>query len=437
MLMPGALATRDAFALDSATRDRILASQTRLAAALMTRIPSDPTMGAVIVSPASLAGMLAPLTIAGDEAHRSATAGILQFAPGPTQLEDLDAVRATAVAGASGEAVETATRYVFAPLSSPTPEAAGMLAQAGVEAIVAEPTSNEVRAENDAWVSKVTHGKITNVIPSPPDTILAALNALYFKGRWATPFKASATGTADFHTADGGRVRAPFMHSSPLQAASREDARFVALDMSFADARYAMVVLTTKDEPADLASFVDHLAWLDGRQFQTGRPTVVDLPRFEANSQQDLLKSLLGLGLDPSQASSGLTAARAPLGEVDQTVKLKVDEEGAEVAAVTEGFVARAGIAFKDVSEVIVDKPFAFALRDRQTGLIIAEGFVSRVDGEKLAKNDPIKSARSHSVMNRDEELAEQRARAAAQESAKVRLSPDDVEARMRLERDF
>ncbi len=433
VLMSGVLMSRGAFALDDAARDRILTSQTRLAATLLTRLPSDP-MGAVMVSPASLAGMLSPLTIAGDEAHRATMARVLQVTSGSTQLDDLDSIQAVATRGASGEAIEISTRYIFAPRSPPTAEAARSLAQLGVEAIVAEPTSAEVKAGNDAWVSKVTHGKITEVNPPPPDTALAALNALHFKGEWAAPFKQSDTGPADFHTADGGRVRAPFMHSRVLLSASREDIRFVAVDMPFADARYAMVVLTTKDEPANLAAFADHFAWLDGQQFQTGRATVVDLPRFKASSQQHLLEALLGLGLDASQASSGLTTAPAPLAEVGQTVKLDVDEEGAEAAALTDGFEVQGGVVFRDVSEVIVDKPFAFALRDRQTGLVIAAGFVSRVDGEKLAKDVPTMSARSQLVMDQNEE---QRARAAAQGPAKVPPSPDALAARMNVERDF
>ena len=406
VLMLGALAPQAACALDDAERDRILASQTRLASALMMAMPSEPTEGSLMVSPASLAGMLAPLAIAGDVAHRSAMAGVLQFAPGPMRSHDLEVIQAIATAAMPGEAVETATRYVFAPRFPPTAEAAGRLALARVEAVVAGPESSELRAENDAWVYKVTHGRITSVSPPPPGTVLAALSALYFKGRWDTPFETSATRPADFHAADGARVRAPFMHSKPLPAASREDARFVAADLSFSDGRYAMVVLTTRDEPAGLASFADHLAWLDGRGFETERAVVVDLPRFEASSTQKMLGALLGLGLNPAEAAMGLTTTPVPLAQVDQTVKLVVDEEGAEVAALTDGFEAQSGLVSRGVLEVIVDKPFAFALRDKRTGLVIAEGFVSSVDGKRLSGTDPTDSARSRSVMSRDAEHA-------------------------------
>jgi hypothetical protein len=128
-----------ASASDDAARDRILASQTRLAVALLTRLPPDSGDGTVMVSPSSLAGMLSPLTITSDEAHRAAMAEVLQIAPGPTRLDDLDAIRATAAASKPGDALETSTRYVFAPSSPPTFVAAHRLALAGVVIVDADP----------------------------------------------------------------------------------------------------------------------------------------------------------------------------------------------------------------------------------------------------------------------------------------------------------
>ncbi len=190
--------------------------------------------------------------------------------------------------------------------------------------------------------------------------MLAALKALYFKGAWATPFKVSETQPADFHTMDGGRVRTPFMHSGALPVAQREEGRFVAVDMPFAGGRYSMVVMTTKDAPTGLASFADHLEWLDGRGFHT--------------------------------------------------VKLDVDEEGATVVAVTDGYEAQGGVAYSDVSEVMVDKPFAFALRDGQTGSMVAAGFVSQVDGERLAVQVPSMPAHLKAVMTAEDQRASEEA---------------------------
>ena len=149
--------------------------------------------------------------------------------------------------------------------SPPTPVAAQRLARAGFETVDADPASKETQAANDAWVSKVTHGMITEADPAPPGSKLATFNALYFNGGWAEPFSEAKTAPADFHAANGDRLRVPFMHSGDLFSSSRrEDARFVAVDLPFSGYRYSLVVLTTKDAPADLASFNDHLAGSTG-----------------------------------------------------------------------------------------------------------------------------------------------------------------------------
>jgi serine protease inhibitor len=200
---------------------------------------------------------------------------------------------------------------------------------------------------------------------------------------------------ADFHAANGDRFRVPFMHGKNLLSASRrDDARFVAINLPFAGGRYSMVVLTTRDAPADLASFVDHLSWLDGGQFKR-TIDILDLPRFSATSKTELLPLLVGLGLNPFTASSGLSVVTPSLGEVVQKVKLNIVERGAEVVALTEGFHATGSLTAVSPAEVIIDKPFAFSVVDRQSGLIIAAGFVSRIDGEKLAADAPAISARA------------------------------------------
>ena len=60
-----------------------------------------------------------------------------------------------------------------------------------------------------------------------------------------------------------------------------------------------------------------------------------------------------------------------------------------------EGFSPRGSLRAVNPAKVIVDKPFAFSLRDRESGLMIAAGFVSRVGGEKLEADVPAISAQS------------------------------------------
>jgi serpin B len=73
-----------------------------------------------------------------------------------------------------------------------------------------------------------------------------------------------------------------------------------------------------------------------------------------------------------------LMAVPQVLSRVVQKTYLRVDEEGTEAAATTAITMTRAGVPGRTV-KVTVDKPFVFALRDRQSGLILLSGYVGRI----------------------------------------------------------
>ena len=56
---------------------------------------------------------------------------------------------------------------------------------------------------------------------------------------------------------------------------------------------------------------------------------------------------------------------------------IEVDEQGATAAAATGVFAARA-LAVDDALHMVVDKPYLFAPRDRQSGFILIAGYVAK-----------------------------------------------------------
>ena len=60
-----------------------------------------------------------------------------------------------------------------------------------------------------------------------------------------------------------------------------------------------------------------------------------------------------------------------------------MDEEGTEAAATTAVTMTRTAMPARTV-KVVVDKPFVFALRDRQSGLILLSGYVGRIPGRSV-----------------------------------------------------
>jgi len=73
----------------------------------------------------------------------------------------------------------------------------------------------------------------------------------------------------------------------------------------------------------------------------------------------------------------GFSDAPLEISRILQKIELRVNEEGTEGAAATAVMTTRSiKIASSDHIKMVVDKPFVFALRDDETGLILFMGYV-------------------------------------------------------------
>ena len=76
-----------------------------------------------------------------------------------------------------------------------------------------------------------------------------------------------------------------------------------------------------------------------------------------------------------ADALEGFSDEPLQIARIVQKVELRVNEEGTEGAAATAVLTTR-GLGTPDHIQMIVDKPFVFALRDEKTGLILFMGYV-------------------------------------------------------------
>ena len=110
------------------------------------------------------------------------------------------------------------------------------------------------------------------------------------------------------------------------------------------------------------------------------------MPRFEAEWGGELADALAALGLDaafdPARADlSGLgTTESGPLfiDSVLHRAKIQVDEEGTEAAASTVVEVRSGGPAPMDYEELILDRPFCYAIVDLERGVPLFLGTFER-----------------------------------------------------------
>jgi len=97
----------------------------------------------------------------------------------------------------------------------------------------------------NAWVEEQTRRRIKDLVPPgvlSPLTRLVLTNAIYFKGKWDSPFKEAASRPGEFTLAHGGKVEVPMMHQRH-RFRYAETAAFQALEMPYAGGELAMLIL--------------------------------------------------------------------------------------------------------------------------------------------------------------------------------------------------
>jgi serine protease inhibitor len=240
----------------------------------------------------------------------------------------------------------------------------------------------------NAWVSEKTAGLIPRMVDGlDPLTLLAALNAIYFKGLWKHPFLKVMTRDEIFTTGAGEKKTLPRM----LQMGTFrywEQREFQAVALPYKGSRIAMYVLlpaqnSSLGELHGLLSAARWEAWTKGFGQMQGS---VHLPRFKTNYVASLRPALVNLGMerafDPKRAEFGGIQSSPPPVWIDQVLHravAEVNEEGTEAAAamMTQmlGSSPRPERP-KPYFKMIVDRPFLFLIRDEMSGNILFMGSV-------------------------------------------------------------
>ena len=234
-------------------------------------------------------------------------------------------------------------------------------------------------AIND-WVGEATEGRIEDLIPQGALNDLTRLvltNAIYFNAAWAETFMEEATRDGDFFLLDGRSVRVPLMR----QAAGfryAAGANYQAIELPYDGGELSMVILLPGTgefetferglDQAQLASILDSLSF---------RPIDLTMPRFELSSTFTLADALSALGMPLAFSEdadfSGIDDTHDLfISDVIHQAFVAVDESGTEAAAATAVIVATESLVER--TEVRIDRPFIFLIRDIETGALLFVG---------------------------------------------------------------
>jgi serpin B len=345
--------------------------------------------GNLILSPFSISTALSMLL---DGARGQTAAGMAatldQLEPGPEYhaAVALLAAELTKQANLDGNQLAIANGLWVQqgfPLQSEFEQTVHKLYQAPLTPLDFHAHADQSRQEINSWTAQHTNGRIPELFA--PGSIGAATrlvltSAIYFYGKWRSPFDPKNTGAEPFQLGGGRTVDAKFMHQkADFLYGETPEAQILEMKYQGTPLVFDILLPKTNDGLAELERSIkpDTLsAW-----FGALRSAKVEaaIPKFRAESAFSLRDMLSRMGMADAFGKtadfSGIDGRRdLSVGDVVHKAFVEVSEEGTEAAAAT-GITVRP-LAMRRQEQAIfrADHPFAFFIRDTTSGAILFEG---------------------------------------------------------------
>ena len=248
----------------------------------------------------------------------------------------------------------------------------------GAAEVAADFTKPGTLSAINKFVSDNTNGLIPSILDKlDNDAVTVLVNTLYFKGKWASPFKPYDTFDAEFTTADEGAVLTPTMEQEFKSVRYFDADGVLGVVLPYQDSRYAYVAILP---PGGVGEFLTGLT-ADGFKALLASATEekvrLFIPKYDVSGDyqlNDMLRQLgLTLAFEPAEADFsrlGTAGDNIYINKVLQKVVFKLDEEGTEAAAVTSVQMNTMSMPIKEEEPVVLrlDRPFVYGLLDMETG---------------------------------------------------------------------
>ena len=229
------------------------------------------------------------------------------------------------------------------------------------------------------WVSENTKGKITKVIDEIDAlSMMYLINAIYFKGSWTDEFNKERTHKDKFFISNGKSVSCEMMNTAEENLYFEND-DFQAIDLPYGKGDFSMIVFLPK-KGKDINEFISNLnrenwnSWLTKFSKQSGS---LFLPKFKIEYDLEMNDVLKALGMpkaftDAANFSRMTKRQKLYISNVIHKTFVDVNEEGTEAAAVT--VVEMRLTSFKPGFSMRVNRPFVFAIKEKETNSILFIG---------------------------------------------------------------
>lgn len=256
--------------------------------------------------------------------------------------------------------------------------------------------SDTVKDEINAWISEKTKGMIPKTLDKLDDsTIMLIINAMAFEGKWKNEYKEYQINEDGKFTNYAGEIETAKMLSSEEDYYFETENEKGFMKMYEGD-KYAFMAILPLDKEISINDYVkglpdDAFNKFYNSMYYTDVDTLTPAFTFDYSTNMNNMLQSLGMTkafnknaeffsmLDPKCDTTDLALY---IGSVIQKTHIELDEKGTKAAAVTVIDMkceATAVAPEREKKEVILNRPFTFAIVDMETGTPVFEGIVNTV----------------------------------------------------------
>lgn len=249
-----------------------------------------------------------------------------------------------------------------------------------------EPFTNDTVTKMNEWVSENTEKMIPSIINEIPEEVgMYLINALCFQGRWKEQYRKENVKEETFTSATGEKQKVSMLNST--ERAYIEDEKAIGVMKDYEGSEYAFAAILPKEG----ITVADYLNAMTGDSFRALMKSVssplveTKIPSFSCEYETDMKQTMQDMGIKeaflPTADFSYISSIDFYINSIVHKTKIELDQYGTKAAAATAIAMAMSSVPVGEPKKVYLDRPFIYAIVEKQTSLPIFIGVLNSVEG--------------------------------------------------------